>query len=233
MIIGVHTTAHRRYAISKIAFAALRRTLTELEALGHQTFVVCGVSHPKSASIAKSFGFDTVMTPNSPVGRKFDVVMHKVLEQKCDYVMEYCSDNVLDTDYSNLAHQAMEDGIPYWGLTSFYILNHKTKQCRLFKGSLSNVGRLTRRYLLDNIKRRKNYFYEHRLQRGLDASFNKIMWEVNKTRADYPRLERPYIVDIKNEISMNPYANFSQKNSLFPIVSLSGNFPELQQNENE
>lgn len=233
MTIAIHVTAFRRPSITKLAFTALERTRAELAEYGHDSFVVVGVSEKKSEAIAKSFGYEVVITPNKPIGQKFDAVAKTIFERDWDYYMEYCSDNVLDVDYSRLAHEAMTNGIPYWGLAQFYIMNWRTKQCRLFTGALSNVGRITRRYLLENIKRKKNYFYEHRLNRGLDASFNKIMWECNKTRAQIAHTERPYIVDIKTDISMNPYGNFAKKDATFPCVPLDGNFPELNDLEKD
>jgi hypothetical protein len=233
MTVAIHVTAFRRPSITKLAFTALERTRAELAEYGHDSFVIVGVSEKKSQAIAESFGYDTVWSPNKPLGQKFDAVTKEILNRDFDYYMEFCSDNILDVDYSRLAHEAMTNGIPYWGMAQFYILNWRTKQCRLFTGALSNVGRLTRRYLLENIKLKKNYFYEHRLNRGLDQSFNKIMWECNKIRAEIARIDRPYIVDIKNEMSMNPYGNFAKKEATFPCVPLDGNFPELKITEKE
>jgi len=228
MTIGIHLTAWRRPTITAIAFTSLQRICAELKEHEIDTFVVCGVSDKKSKGLAKKFGFIPFEYPNEPLGRKFDYTMREVLKYDCDYVMEYCSDNVMESRFVPLLVDVIKKGIPFWVMNSFYLMDWKTKEVRIFENSgFSNVGRLTRRYLLEKLYKKTGFAFEHNWGRRLDKCYNDLMWKHCKIQPSFTELKTPIILDLKSEYSLNGFQKFKEKSERFPAVPLRGKFPEI------
>tara|TARA_R110001606_G_scaffold116277_2_gene245164 strand:- start:1894 stop:2619 length:726 start_codon:yes stop_codon:yes gene_type:complete len=233
MTIGVHVTAYRRPTITKLAFTCLRRILDTLEERGIDSVVVVGVSEPKSAAIARSFGFIPFEVPNAPLGRKFNETAKELLKHEWTHMLEYCSDNLMEERYTDMLIKQLEANVHYWAMNCFYMMDWKSKTVRVFNNSgWSNVGRVTRRDLVEKLYRKRNYIFEPRLTKRLDKAYNDDMLNMCKTMPSFPNLKTPIILDLKNEVSLNPYQNFSRKPEKYPVVSLEGNFPELKTDKN-
>lgn len=229
MKIAIHCTAWRRPTIMQKAFTALERTRKQFADHGIETFVVVAVSEKKSEGICRKFGYETVWVDNSPLGRKFDAAMQKILSYDFDYCMEYGSDNVLAEEYVPAVLQCIEHGIPWIAMRSFYIQNNRTREVRLFhERGTSNIGRLTRRYLLMQTLKRKGFLFEHRASKALDTSIQQTISSVTKQTPHILRFSHPLILDIKDQNSMHSYESFAQMSTVFPVVPLVGTFPEIE-----
>lgn len=229
MTIGVHVTAYRRPTITKLAFTCLKRILDDLKEHGIDSVVVVGVSEPKSAAIARSFGFEPFQVENQPLGRKFNETAKHLLKYEWSHMLEYCSDNLMEERYGKMLRKQLEADVHFWAMRGFYLMDWRSKTVRIFEDSgFSNVGRITRRDLIEKLYKKRNYIFEPRLGRRLDKGYNDDMWHMCKTMPSFPNLKKPIILDLKDSVSLNPYSNFSCKPDNFPVVSLEGNFPELK-----
>jgi hypothetical protein len=229
MKLGVHVTAYRRPTITKIAFTCLRRILDELAEQGVDSHVVVGCSEKKSAGIAKAFGFEPFMVKNDPLGHKFnETAKYLHSNYDWDYMLEYCSDNVMEQRYTSLLLKQIEADTPYWAMNCFYMMNWRTKEVRVYSPSgWSNVGRLTRRDLVDKLYGKRGYIFNPRLGRRLDKDYNDDMFRMCRVIPSFPALTDPIILDLKDDVSLNQYKSFAAKGSKYPVVSLAGNFPEI------
>lgn len=227
--LGVHVTAYRRPTITKIAFASLRRILDDLAERGVESHVVVGCSDVKSKTLAKLFGFEPFDIVNQPLGHKFNETAKYLLNSyEWDFMLEYCSDNVMEERYTEMLYNQIKAQTAYWAMNCFYMMDWKTKTVRLFQPSgFSNVGRLTRRDMVQLLYKRRGYIFNPRLGRRLDKDYNDDMFRMCRIMPSFPNLKTPLILDLKDSYSLNQYSSFAEKGSKYPVVSLVGNFPEI------
>lgn len=228
--LGVHLTAYRRPSITKIAFTCLRRILDDLAEKGVESHVVVGCSEPKSVGIVKKFGFEPYMVKNDPLGHKFNETAKYLLNNyDWDFMLEYCSDNVMEERYTEMLYRQIQADQAYWAMNCFYMMDWKTKTVRIYKPSgFSNVGRLTRRDLVEQLYKKRGYIFNPRLARRLDKDYNDDMFRMCRRMPSYPNLETPLILDLKDDYSLNHYRTFAAEGEKYPVVSLAGNFPEIK-----
>lgn len=232
--IAIHATAWKRPEITRIAWTALNRVRDQFREKGYESFVVVGVSEKEHQALAREFGFETIMLPNNPVGLKFNrTARHIVLNHQFDYFMEYCSDNILRIDYVDKVTALIDQGIDYIAMNQFYIVDAETKDVLLFgkpdnvKGGISNVGRITPRWLVMKTWRRTNMLYNIRINKRLDRSFHMNHWNLWKVEPYILKDPTPLIVDIKDKDSMNGFDDFKKLIGRFPQTNVVGEFPEL------
>ena len=127
--IAIHICAYNRRPQTRIAYTALERTREEFRSHGYTSYVVVGVSNERDAELAREFGYEPFYVANNPLGNKFNEVAKYIAKRKdFDWFMEYCTDNILDPKYTELAVEAIENGKQYIGTRSFYCVEWKSEK---------------------------------------------------------------------------------------------------------
>ena len=221
--IAIHLPVHKRPGVTKIAYTALERTRAEFHELGFTTSVHVGGTTDNDQKLALEFGYDFVKLPNEPIGRKFNLLLHRIVDtQPFDWLMEYGSDNVLAVGYAEKAKAMMDEGCRAFGLTDFYIANFRDTSIRLFDKGFSNIGRFTRRPAILKMKRTRGEWYNWRLNRKIDQSFFLNHRRVAGPHKAMP-CETPQLLDIKDMVNINPLSDYLNRK----VVPLAGEFPEF------
>ena len=232
--IAIHATAYKRPEVTRIAWTSLNRVREQFRERGFDSYVLVGVSEVEHAEIAKEFGFEYIHVANTPVGLKFNKTMRAIVMRKdYDYVMEFCSDNILRTDYVDRVIKAMDAGHDYICLNQFYICHMDSGRVLEFgnatnkRGGLSNVGRINSRKNMDMAWRKLGHVYDIRANRRLDASYFKIFENVFRMKPFVIKDDTPLLIDLKDKDSMNIFASFEAFPRCFPSTNVVGEFPEL------
>ena len=231
MKVAIHFPVWKRIKIRNIAMDALDRVRGQLLRHGIETQVCVIGDDPGLAAVCKKRDYHHYECSNHPVGRKFEMgARHMLRHFEFDYFMEYCSDNILRNDWADLMAKQLKAGRAWVAHNQFYIVNAKTGEANLFAGrGQSNVGRCTKRYLLEHSQKHLNRCYDYELMSGMDASFRTNISRCTDELTYLLRTETPLIVDLKSEVNINSFAGFARKPDHFPPTKVVGNFPELHQ----
>ena len=225
--IAIHICAYNRRPQTRIAYTALERTREEFRSHGYTSYVVVGVSNERDAELAREFGYEPFYVANNPLGNKFNEVAKYIAKRKdFDWFMEYCTDNILDPKYTELAVEAIENGKQYIGTRSFYCVEWKSGEARIFTGGLSNVGRLTHGSRIHRAYQKWGMFYNRRLARHMDSDYNHRIRRFGEPHCI--KHDTPLIVDLKDDSNINNYHTFAAHPLKYKVVPLEGTFPELE-----
>ncbi len=231
MKIAVHFPVYKRPRIRNIAMDALDRVRGQFLEHGIEMEVCVIGDDPGLAAVCKKRNYIYYEVGNHPVGRKFEMGLRYMLRHmQFDYLMEYCSDNILRNDWAEKMAKELKAGRQWVAHAAFYIVDSKTGQTHLFSGrGQSNVGRCTSRKLVEACQKHRGHCYEYELMSGLDACFRTNISRCTDELTFLLKSETPMIVDMKSEVNINTFRGFANKPDRFPPTEVVGDFPELSQ----
>lgn len=231
MKIAIHFPVYKRVKIRNIAMDCLDRVRADFARLGIET-EVCVIGDDKDVpAVCEARGYRHFEVENKPLGRKFEMGLRWMLRHmEFDYMMEFCSDNILRKDYPTLMAKALKDGQAWVAHDQFYIVDSVTGKTHLFsKRGQSNVGRCTSRKLIEASQKHLNRCYDYELMSGLDASFRTNISRCTDRLTYLLKTPTPLIIDIKSQTNINMFSGFARKPTVFPPTEVIGDFPELSQ----
>jgi hypothetical protein len=104
--------------------------------------VVAAVTDQRSVDICKEYGFDAVITENKPIGRKWNVALHKAIVcedyQQPQYIMIVGDDDLIASEIWPQAWQLMQAQTPYFGVQGSMYLDTATGSACAFKYTMPN-----------------------------------------------------------------------------------------------
>src|SRR5690606_30923989 len=112
------------------------------------------ISEDEYKVVCAEYGFDWVMTDNTPVGRKINYGFSQRLKYKYDYLMVMNSDSVIDSKLLDEVYEPFFESLnPFFGINRITYVNFLTKQARDFtyEFSVLGVGKCIHRNVVEKI----------------------------------------------------------------------------------
>lgn len=230
--------AWKRRNITRLCYEGLKRVYSAApKELTIETLIVC--SEKDDNDLAVSYGFDTYITENRPLGGKFNRGMLHALEQyNFDYVLQLNSDDVLSVDFWKLFERPLSETMHFFGVDRVYFYDSNTGDIREFLYTLGCGIRFIRRDVIEESGFVDDQFelWPFHLNAGLDSSSEENI----NMRGNYAQylirnkaVQRPVVVDIKSEVNIHPFSEFKHANRLTPAhrADVLRRFPELKELE--
>lgn len=166
-------------------------------------------------SIIESYGFIAVRKDNKPIGWKFNAAIY-ALKGKCDNIIVTGSDDITSNPLAQFYRENV--GIDYVAFLDCFFYDIKTKKTKLWSGYTSprrmgepiGAGKMLSAKLMDAL----HWQPFPAINKSLDWHFNQACLNVENVSIRFSylaELKDCYIVDIKNEISMNKFDNLPAK----------------------
>lgn len=148
IVVCVMITVWRRYPVTEICFKGLERLIEYGELIGItiKPLIVYSEKYYQGRVIA--LGWDGVYAPNDKLGEKHNIGLRKAWSMKFDYFMQLGSDDLMSNKALDLYKKYFEKKVPFFGLSSLYIVNFYTKQAKaVHAGHVFGAGRcISRKY---------------------------------------------------------------------------------------
>lgn len=223
--------AHGRLAVSRLAFAGIRWTLDELADVVDARALV--VADDENVDLAAEHGFETLLRPNDPLGRKWnDGYEHACRRLAADFVVSCGSDDWIHPDLIR-AHLAEHDPAAKWQVLcsrrSAVVSPDGREAVTLTIDYPGGDGvRMIPRRVLERVKFRPTVDRRHK---ALDGGMT-IALTAAGVRAEwvYTDLDPFHIVDFKSDESVTGYEKFPRcehepKRVRDPLARLAALYP--------
>ena len=174
----------------------------------HQIDVLCVISEDEYKVVCADYGFDWVMTQNTPVGRKINYGMSQSLKYEYDYLMVMNSDSVIDSKLLDEVYQPFFESLnPFFGISKITYVNFDTKEARDFSYEFSvlGVGKCIHRSVVEKCPKP----YPER-NRGLDDGMMDTLIKLGywPTIAKY---DGQMAWDFKGNVNIHPWEEYANK----------------------
>lgn len=191
----------------------------------------CGVSEMKSKTICEKHGFVTVMIPNDPLHRKWNVTVLRAKADNPDYCLFFGSDDIVNDELLHHYIQVMKRGADYIGALDWYFTDTVSKQGLYWggytepyrRGVACGAGRAMSRNMLEMVAW-KPWTPGH--DNMLDTAFEKRIKGLNYTKEMFFVRDVPNGcgLDIKTKENMTPFAQWNNTILYFEMLPLLQNF---------
>lgn len=123
----IYTAMNNRHTISRLWCISIKSFIEEMKHFKIKVLAV--VSEQESVDQCKEFGFDSVLTENKPLGRKFNYGLETALKAyDFEYMILMGDDDIFLPVAWQYYTMAISDKVKYGGLGSLYFWNPKTRQ---------------------------------------------------------------------------------------------------------
>jgi hypothetical protein len=174
----------------------------------HQIDVLCVISENEYKRVCTDYGFDWVMTENTPVGRKINYGFSQSLKYDYDYLMVMNSDSVIDSKLLDEVYEPFFESLnPFFGINRITYVNFLTKQARDFtyEFSVLGVGKCIHRSVVEKLPKP----YPER-NRGLDDGMMDTLIHAGYWPTIVP-YEGQLAWDFKSEVNIHPWREFENR----------------------
>lgn len=115
----VYTAMNDRHTVSRLFCMSMKRFIDNFRLYSFKVFAV--VSKQESVDMCNEFKFDSFMTENSPLGRKFNKGLEIAMERyDFKYVLIMGDDDILLDKAALYYHRVIEQNVLYGGFRSLY-----------------------------------------------------------------------------------------------------------------
>lgn len=168
-------------------------------------------SEPHYKPIIEQYGFISVPKENKPLGWKFNAAI-KALEGKCDNIIVTGSDDIISDNLSDFYKRNTDiDYVAFLDCFFYHPQSNKTKYWSGYNtprrmGEPIGAGKM----LSSNVMNQLKWQPFPSINKSLDWHFHNAVMNIGDITAKLSylsELKDCYIIDIKNEVSMNKFEN--------------------------
>lgn len=200
----------RRPEITKFCFGKLKELIREVEE--HELSVLCVISEDSYKEICEEFGFEYLMYPNDPLGKKLNAGCLYALSSEPDYIMTMNSDSVVKKELFDYYRPYFERRDKYFGVDRVTFVDSVSNEARdyTYEFTILGVAKCMRSDVVEECFRILGYLYLPDQNRGLD---NKMMDNLIHIKAWPQMVKYPgqLVFDVKSEVNIWPFEHFQNK----------------------
>jgi hypothetical protein len=182
MNLTILTCMHLRYDVSRLFCIGLHRFIMQAP-IPINIRVVAAVTDQTSADICKEFDFDFVITENKPIGRKWNVALHKAMVceeyQQPAYVMIMGDDDLIASEIWPQAWAHMQKQTPYFGIQGCMYLDTATGAACSFTYTQPNKVMGAARWISAEIIKRTSFMVNSRFT--VDSRVGDIYYQMGQS----------------------------------------------------
>ena len=182
---------------------------------GHKVVAILSEEDPQYYEQIRTcnvLNIDFFHAPNSPVGRKMNIAIDKVMRNfDFDYLMGLNSDNIIHEKYWWEIREPMREGYPMIGMNQVIALERFTRRaiklnltqddvCKVWGG-----GRLISRDALHRTFVKVGHWYPDTQNSGLDTGSQRVIFENVMLEKPIKVIDGCYLVDLKTEDNINTF----------------------------
>lgn len=129
MKVLILTAVWQRPELTEICFHGLKR----LQSKNVRVFIIYSEEWVKP--LLKKFGFSGKMTPNEPLGRKFNEGLKSAMRFNWDYLIQIGSDDFIDSRILDVYQPYMKEGREFFGINKINVINLKDYRVAYFENT--------------------------------------------------------------------------------------------------